>query len=58
MFRKLMMYLFTGNKINAKYKLHPITNCTKDTDKLVVTSDGVVEFGVETEDDTAIINIS
>lgn len=55
----LRLYLFAGNKIYSKYTMTAVSNCTKSTDNLLlVTSNGIVEFEVDTTDESVIISIS
>ena len=51
------MYLLKDTKIYAAINLVPVTNCTFDTDHLVVTEDGIVEFSASTTDSIVAIRI-
>ena len=56
---KIKLYLFAGNKIYCNHTMTAVSNCTKSTDNLLtVTSNGIVEFGVNTTDQTVIISIA
>lgn len=44
------IYLLKNTKIYAPVELVAVSNCTFDTDHLVVTEDGVVEFSTSSED--------
>lgn len=51
------VYLLKDTKIYAAVELVPMSNCTFDTDHLVVTEDGVVEFSASSADSTVAIRI-
>lgn len=51
------IYLLKDTKIYAAVELVPVSNCTFDTDHLVVTEDGVVEFSASSADSTVAIRI-
>ena len=51
------VYLLKDTKIYAAVELVPMSNCTFDTDHLVVTEDGVVEFSASSGDATVAIRI-
>ena len=51
------VYLPKDTKIYSHHNLGSISNCTFDTDHLVVTDDGMVSFGAKTSDTWSIITI-
>lgn len=51
------LHLLKDTKIYSPCELTDISNCTLDTDHLVVTEDGNVSFGVLTEDTKSLITL-
>ena len=57
-YKKLALYLFKGNRVNTRYPMCPISNCHIDGNDIVADSNGVVELGINTTDESGVVFIS